>query len=158
MTWAQVTGVVLTGIANVHCALQLKINFQVPPSVAGFKSILGLFIPIHVYGLVCPLSLSGPAGFLQYLPPSLRSYLLPSGEQHKNESEQWMKAILPAQDEKLCFWPRFPKMLVVNGKKVDSIIRIHLRKAWCLHLSSCPEISTNLQSSLNKNVVQFKAC
>lgn len=76
---------VMTGIANVHCALQLKINFQVPPSVAGFKSILGLFIPIHVYGLVCPLSLSGPAGFLHYLPPSLRSYLLPSGEQHKNE-------------------------------------------------------------------------
>lgn len=68
-------------------ALQLIINFQVPPSVASFKSILDLFILKHVYGIVCPLSLWAILAQLascNFATPSSRSRLLPTGEQHES--------------------------------------------------------------------------
>lgn len=84
------------------------------------------------------------------LSTSLRSHLLPTGEQHES---RMMKAILPAQNGKLCFWPHFPKMFAVNGKKEGCIIRIHLGKVWHLNLPSHPEISISIQFSPDKPVV-----
>lgn len=64
-----------------------------------------------------------------------------------------MKAILPAQNGKLGFWPHFPEMFVVNSKKEDCIIRIHLGKVWRLNSLSHPEISLSMQSPPDKHIV-----
>lgn len=112
--------------------LQLKINFQVPRLLAGFKSIPGLLIPKRVDGIVCPLSLLVTLAQLvscSVCHPARDSAHSPLVSSTGVNSGPWTKAILPAQNDKLCFWPHFPEVFVVNGRKADSAIRIHLGKA-----------------------------
>ena len=101
---------------NRHCDLQLKINFRVNTFYSWFQTYHSLLIPECIYGFVCPPLLvgdSGLVGFLQYLPmgatPSSTHFPMVSSP--RASSGPQMRAILPAQNEKLCFWLISPKCL-----------------------------------------------
>lgn len=140
--------VVLTWIPSLYGDLQLKINFQVPPSLADFRSIPGLLVPKHVYGIVGPLAMSDSARLAScsICHPAwepVHSPLVSSVS--VNSGPPWKTVCLPRV--KSCVLGLiFPKMIVDNSKKVDSVIRVRLGRAW--HLDSCPvaEIVTSMQS------------